>query len=371
MKSPLLLVFLFICSLYSVSAQNISISAEEKPPGSADTVFRLENGALSVSENQLLFGEREFYNPHSWAASTDGHKISILLRERQFIYKLFDSNGILYFDQDLEFFNLEDETAKNYQFDDGRSVLRDNVANFTFYSSQGDQLFSISNSSQSSEGERQSELASDKGGNTIVLYNPVINYGSSTGSRASLVTKERELRTFFRDREREINKVEVTPSGTFISVIIKPASGSDEYSVLLFDRFGNRLFELTTEEDLIGTTLHNQTQYLTIYSSRRVQVYDIKNSERIGSASSTSSILFADYDPGTQTVIALGGNMENLRIRDPEITAVSISKREIARQEVPFTISALNLDRLTMSVAGTNSYTISGLNQDLLVEVAF
>lgn len=371
MKSLLLSAIFFICSFQSISAQNISVSVGEGSSGATGSVFPLENGLLSVSANQVVLGESEFYMPFSWSVSPEGRKVSFLIKETQFTYKLFDSNGTSYFEKELEFFNLRDETAKNYQFDNGSSVLRDNVANFSFYSSEGEQLFSISNSSQSTEGEMQSELASDRSGKTIVLYNPVINYGSSTGSRASLVTKERELNTFFRDREREISKVEVTPSGTYISIIAKPAAGSDQYGVSIYDRFGNTIFELETDEEVKGAEITENADYVTIYSSGRMQVYEITDGERIGSASSRNSIIHAIYDPAENMIVAFGGSVNGYRVTNPSITAVHIGQRQIESEEINNRLSTMDADKIRIKKDGSQEYVIHHLDRSVRVNTSF
>ena len=371
MKSLFLTAILFTCGFSTVFSQNISISVGEEPSGSSDAVFQLEDGELSVSLNQVSLGEREFYRPHSWSVSPNGHKVSFLLKEGDFTYKLFDSNGSSYFEKELQFFNLQDETAKNYLFDDGRSVLRDNVANFSFYSSAGEQLYSISNSSQSTAGEKESELASDEGGNTVVLYNPVINYGSTTGSRASVVTKEQGLHTFFRDREREISNVDVTSNGAFISMILKPAAGNGEYSACLFDRFGNKLFEISTEEELKGMEITRNADFATLYSSGRMQVYRITDGERIGSASSRNSIIHAMYDTQENMIVALGGSVNGYRVTNPSVTVVHIGQRQIASEEINNQLNTLSSDDIRLVKEGSQHYKVQNLDRSVQIRTSF
>lgn len=373
MKSLYLTAILILFGLYSVTAQSITISLGEEPvgPSGAGASFPVESGVLSVSGNQIALGEKEFYRPQSWSVSPDSRKISFLVREDGFIYKLFDSDGSPYFEKELEFFDIRDETAKNYQFDDGTSVLRDNVANFSFLSSEGEQLFSISNSSQSTEGERESELASDKYGKTVVLYNPVINYGNTTGSRASVISKKRELSTFFRDREREIRFVEVTSGGSYITIIVTPAPGSNAFSALIFDRYGNKLSEIATEEELKGIELSENADFATLYSSGRMQVYRTGNGERVASASSRSSVLHATYDPEENLIIALGGTLNGLRITNPSITVVNVGQRQISSEEIDGTLYALKGEEIRLIKEGNQQYGIQNLNRSVRINTSF
>ena len=371
MKSLVLSAILFTCGFSATMAQNISISVGEEPSGSSGTVFPLEDGELSVSANQMSLGEREFYMPYSWSVSPENRKISFLLKESQVIYQVLDSDGSSYFEKKLEFFNIRDETAKNYQFDDGSSILRDNVANFSFYSPKGEQLFSISNSSQSTEGERESELATDNSGKTIVLYNPVINYGNATGSRASFVTSERELYTFFRDREREISRLDVSSSGTFICIIVKPAAGSGEYSALIFDKFGNKLFDLNTDEELTGLELTADAKFVTLYSSGRMQVYRLNDAERIGSASSRNSIIYAMYDPNEDLIIALGGNINGYSVTNASVTVVHIGQRQIASEVINSNLHALNGDDIRLVKEDHQHYKVLHLDRSIQIRTSF
>lgn len=371
MKSLYLTAILFLCISFSVLAQNISVTVGDEPNGLSGAVFPIQDGILSVSANKVSLGENEFYSPHSWSVSPDNRKISFLVKGNVFEYQLFDSDGSAYFKKDLEFFDLQDETAKNYQFDDGRTVLRDNVANFSFYSSGGDQLYSISNSSQSSEGERESELASDDYGRTVVLFNPVINYGNTTGSRASFVSKNREINTFFRDREREISRVEVTPDGAYIMVIVKPAQGSDQFTALIFDRFGSKLSEINTDEELKGVELTDNADYVTLFSSGRMQVYRLGNNERIGSASSRNSILHATYDPEENMIIAMGGTLNGYSISNPSVTVVHIGQREIASEEISGSLHALSGEKIRLVKEGRQQYEVENLNRTVQISTSF
>lgn len=371
MKSLYLTVILFVCISFSVIGQNISVIVGDEPNGLSGAVFPIQDGVLSVSANKVSLGEDEFYSPHSWSVSPDNRKISFLVKGNVFEYQLFDSDGSAYFKKDLEFFDLQDETAKNYQFDDGRSVLRDNVANFSFYSPSGKQLYSISNSTQSTGGERASELVSDKNGKTVVLYNPVVNYGNVTGSRASVISKDRTLNTFFRDREREIRSVQVTPSGTYISVIVEPASDSNEYTALIYDRFGNKISEITTEEELKGIELNDNGDFVTLFSSGRMQVYRLEDLERIGSASSRSSILHATYDPEENMIVAMGGTVDGYRIMNPSITAVHIGQRIIASEKIDESLYIINSTKIRLKKEDNQQYSVHNLNRSVRINTTF
>lgn len=367
MKFLFAVLFLF-CYSTSLFSQTINIESGPGQNSYSANTFTAGDNTVTISENQFVLGSVQTANPAAWSFSGSNRKVSFLQRSNGTNLLSYNSNGDLLIDQNLEFFSASDNTINVYQFDNGRVVLRDNVANFSFLNAKGETGYQVSNSSGSTDGERESQLASNPSGSTIVLYNPVIAYGSETGSRAQLVYGDQDTEPFFSSREEEVKNVRVSESGAFITIVSVGAGGS---TVTLYDRFGSELFQITSDEDLTGATLNQNATHLTIYSSGRVQVYEVPSGERLGSASSRSSILFAGYDPEAQTIIALGGSQNGLRIEEPEITAVNISQREIAREDVPFSISTLDLNRLSISTTGSNSYEILGLNRRFFVDVAF
>lgn len=354
----------FFCFTSHLFSQNIDIESPANQGSYSANTFPANGGTITVTGSRFVLGSTTVTNPVAWSFSSLNQKASFLQRSNGIKLTSYNSEGKMLAQRNMEFFKPSDNTLNAYQFDSGKIVLRDNVANFTFLNPKAETAYSVSNSSGSMDGERESQLASDPSGNTIVLYNPVISFGSETGSRAQIVYGDRNTEVFFNSRTEEIQSLRVSNDGSFITIL------TDGNNVSIFDRFGNDIFQVESDEDLIGATLHEGASHVTIYSSGRVQVYEIPGGNRLGSASSRSSIIFAGYDPENQTIIALGGTQNGMVINEPEVTAVSISEREIARQNVPFSISTLSPDRLNISKSGSQ-YIINGLNRRVLVEVSF
>jgi hypothetical protein len=347
-------------------AQQLSISAYSEHSGYTQNQFPLAGGYVSSDRGYYTVADEGFFNPAAWAISPGGALASFLESSRgELMLKRVDGRGNLLKEAVLEFFNSEDETLHVYPFDDGRVVTRDNVANFTFFDPAGRVLYSISNSSQSSEGERESQLASDRNGRTIVLYNPVINYGSSRGSQARVVFGEEDHHLFFNDREEEIREVRVTSTGAFISILTNAGSA------YLYDRFGNEVRQFDFEDDLSGLNLSAEGDYLTAYTRGRVQVYNVLTGERIGSTSSRSPVLFADYIAEDDTIIILGGDIQDKNITDPMVTAVHISRRQIVREEANQSLSWMGREKLSLNRDGVGDYRIDGLNRSLVIRASF
>ena len=363
----LLTLILVISYCPVLLAQTISIQSQEGQQDYNSNTFSAGEETITIDGSQFIVGDQTIINPLAWSVSDSNQKAAFMTNNNRISLKSYNSKGKLLLEQALEFFEPTDNTLNVYQFDSGRIILRDNVANFTFLNPKGETSYSVSNSSGSREGELESRLASDPSGTTIVLYNPVISYGSQTGSRAQLIYGDRDVKEFYRSQTEEIKQVRVGEKGSYITVV---TTGSGKDRAIIYDRFGNQIYQIESDEDLVGATLDENASHLTIYSGGRVQVYQIPGGNRLGSASSRSSILFAGYDPVNQTILALGGNMKGLDVLNPEITAVSIAQRKIVREEVPFPISTIDVNRIEISKNNAR-YVISGLNRELFIDVRF
>lgn len=362
------LLFIIIISSISVRAQTVTVTPVQYHVNYGQNTFPINNGSLSIRNNSLQIGDITVDQPSSWAMSNQGKKISFLMNRGSLYLMNLDASGNTIVDHSLEFFDSTDQTLNVYSFNDGRSIIRDNVANFTFLDAAGEILFSYSNSSQSVDGERESQLSSDSNGRTVVLYNPVIAYGNNTGSRANIVYGEENSYEIFRDPQKEIRQLMVSSDGAYITILAGNNSGSE---VLLFDRFGNELYQYQTDEDLKGVSLSSDANYITKYTSGRVQVYNVHTGESMGSSSSRSPILYATFIPQNEILLALGGSFSDRNITDPTITAVHLGLREIHRNEIDLNLSSLDQNNIRIVRTGARSYSLTGLNKTLNLQTNF
>lgn len=370
MKFTFFLSILLAISL-PVFSQTVNVSTETAYSGNNEGVFPVQGGTIRVSGGQLLLAETAVSNLLAWSVSPRGEKVGVLEGGATPTLLRMESSGESISHSELEFSDPQDETLSVYQFDDGRSVVRDNVANFSFYDAKGDIKYSMSNSAQSPDGERPSEMASDPAGRTVVLYNPVIAYGGNTGSRARLVYGEEDDEIFFEDREREIRSVRISNDGAFITLVAAGGSGSVG---AVYDRFGNQITEIPHDELLTGAELTDDREFLVLHTSRRVQVYRLLTGERIASASTGSSIITAQYLPEDEIIIALCGSAGGSgEISGPSVTAVHVGARQIATSDI--INQGLSLINGTIDVdvqrKRSGEYRITGLNQPLDVETIF
>tara|TARA_R100001143_G_C3361275_1_gene136287 strand:+ start:1227 stop:2330 length:1104 start_codon:yes stop_codon:yes gene_type:complete len=364
----LTLIFLFLFNGLSLYAQTIAVTPVQEHVNYSQNSFPINNSTLTIAPNSVQIGDVSIDQPITWAKSHDGNKISFLLNRGILDLMNVDADGNQIVDQSLEVFDPTDQTLKVYSFNDGRSIIRDNVANFTFFDANGELVYSYSNSSQSVDGERESELSSDSNGRTVVIFNPVIAYGNQTGSRASIIYGEENSYEFFRDAQREIRQVNVSGDGAFITIVAANNSGSQ---LFLFDRFGNELYQYQTDDELLGASLTSDANFITMFSSGRVRVFNVGTGESMGSASSRSSILYAAFIPQDETVLALGGSLAGRNISNPTLTAVHLGLRQITREDINLSLSTLNQDNIRINRMGEGRYSLTGLNKTLTVQTSY
>ncbi len=362
------LLFLLMFGAISIHAQSITVSPHSQHSNNNQNSFPLHNSSLVVGPNSMQVGDTSIDHPRSWAKSSQGKKVSFLMNRGDLYLLNVDASGEKIAENILEFFDPTDQTLNVYSFDDGRTIVRDNVANFTFFDSAGNLLYSYSNSTQSSDGERESQLSADSNGRTVVLYNPAIAFGSTTGSRANIVYGEENSREIFRDSEREIRQLIVSDDGSYITIL---AVNSDGSHLNLYDRFGNELYQYQTGDDLLGVSLSSNADYITKYSSGRVQVFDLQTGESIGNASSRSTIFYASYVPEDETVLALGGSLTGRNISNPTVTAVHLGLRQITRSDINVQLSTIDRNMIRLIRQGESNYRVVGLNRDLILQTSF
>lgn len=371
MKYPqLVLTFLlFLILSTSLHARQLTVQAVSEHSSNSQNQYPLDGGILESDRGYFTIGESGVFNPESWSISHQNQKTGFLETRDQSVYlTIFETSGNKIVDQQLDFFDASDETLKLYLFDDGRSVTRDNVANFTFFDPDGELIYSVSNGSQSSEGERESELAADASGRTVVLYNPLINYGDSRGSRAKVVYSESDQHVFFRDESSQILQVKVSESGSYITLLT--GNGSN-YEVYIFDRFGNELNKFSFDDDQKGVSLSDDARFVTVYSGGRTQVLDALSGDRVGSTSSRSPVIYSRYFEGDDVILVFGGVQQANRIDSPTISAINIGERQILRENINESLSVYDFERLGITRLQGNSYRIDGLNRSLRVQADF
>jgi hypothetical protein len=261
----------------------------------------------------------------------------------------------------------DDPSFKVYPLVNGGYLVRENIANFLIVDSFGSVKKSISNSTQSEEGESMSELAMDPFGKTVVVYNPKVNMNGKTGSRAKFVdSKTNPVDVFYSD-DRMLSNVFVSTNGEFVAFVSSKSGTDDE--VRISDRFGNILNTISFDQEVKGVSFSENGWYITIYSGGRMAAYEVRSAKRMGSSSvRNTSIQFATYIPEDNTILALSGKGTS-RLSDLEIRAINVSARKVATEDMGGTLESWGKAELNRTAKGR--YTINGFSKVLSVSASF
>lgn len=356
-----------------LSAQSISVQVDQQHSSNNQSTFPIKGGVFVKTDSQIRIegntGNAEYRTPIYSNVSQNGIKIGVIIFDGKLMKRTVDHTGLELSATELEFFESSDQTISLHQLASGKSIARDNVANFTFFDADGAQVYSVSNSAQSQDGEQVSELATNTLGSTVVLYNPEIRRGGRSGSRAQLIYGEENTEVFLDERERIITFLDVTDSGSYITAITRSSNTDDQLTI--FDRFGNEIYQMNLDMEVKGVMLCEKAEYVTVYSQSRVQVYNILTGERLGSSTSRSSIVKATYFPEDEVVLLFNGNERNGAINNAGVTAVHLGLRQIARNDINTSLSVLDMKNLKIEREGVNSYTVKGINRPVNFTVFF
>ncbi len=261
-----------------------------------------------------------------------------------------------------------DESLKIYAALNGSFIIRENIANFLFYDSKGEIKQTISNSSQSTEGESISEFAADPAMKTKVLYNPKIVRDGEEDSRARIIESDYTTNDFFYSSDRAIRSVKVTSDGQFIGVI-SYGSGDDQLS--LFDRFGNELNTISFDQAVMDFEISSNGRFVALRSNGRVGVYDILSGERVGSTSFRSRLQFATYVPEDHTIVAITAERSGNTLSDIEFHAINTELRSIERKEYNGRLGFHDKVPVTLQRNNANEYVLNGFNNPVELSINF
>lgn len=359
---PLTMLTFILLSASNVSAQQLSVDVQQ--PDTRSGVFETPNSSFSISEGGPEFGGIALQGSTVWSVSSQLNRLTVLEKGERVTIRQFDDSGNQLYSEELPYADPDDATLKIYTFPDGRTVLRESVAYFTFLTPSGTTRYALSNSSQSLSGERESELASDLHGITTVLYNPAISFGQTTGSRAVLVFGEDDTKEFYRNQDHIISFLKTDPKGKFILLVAQNGSASE---VRYFDRFGNSLFSVPSDEIITGARVTENGKYLTIYTSAMIQVYNVESGERVGSASVQQPVLYATYNEDKNIMIALGGTLEGIRVSNPSVMVVDIERRAIETENIEGNLYTLDLSRVNLKGTDGGPFQLAGFRENIRI----
>jgi hypothetical protein len=352
--------------------QSLHLSVTEQTADNKRTTFTLGNSKVTFGSQSVRFLDSDTeQNYDAVGVSPDNTIISTLTWDGQEgEIALYNSRG-----EKLNAFStisLADETSFGlYVFNNGNTLLRDKIANFTFYDSFGEIVTSMSSSSQSTEGEAISEVARSATGNTTVIYNPKIKRDGELGSKAQVRTGTKEFEDIFFSRDRYLKNVTISKDGSLIAAVTAKQGTDDR--VLIMDNYGNELNTISVEEDLKGVRFTDDLENITIYSGGRVMVHNTISGESLGATSFRSPVITADYFAADNLIIALTGNYSerSATLRSIEFRAINLQQRSIASKQFSGVLGLNDTIELRLVRDSSNSYMLNGANKRVIIRANF
>ena len=365
-----ILVFFLLPSM--LLGQSLNVSVAEHTAGNDVSTFTLGNSNIVFGSQSIRFLDSDTEQTYDVVGvSPDNTVISTLTWDGQEgTISIYSPEG-----KKLNAFStisLADETSFGlYPFNNGNTLLRDKIANFTFYDSFGDIVTSMSSSSQSTGGEAISEVVRSAAGNTVVIYNPKIKRNSELGSKAQVRTGTKSFEDIFFSSDRYLKNVTISKDGSLIA-LISAKQGTDD-RVLILDQYGHELNTISAEEDLKDVRFTDDLEHITIYSGGRVMVYNTLSGESLGATSVRSPVIAADYFPVDNLILALTGNYSerSKTLNNVEFRAINLEQRSIASKQFPGALGLNTAIEPRLVRSSGNSYMLIGANKNILIRPNF
>lgn len=266
-------------------------------------------------------------------------------------------------------FDVTDPSLKIYVLNNGRYMIRSDIAHFDLYGVDGSLLTTVNNGSGSLKGETISKLATDKHNRTILIYNPHIDQAGYVESRIQrLDMASGQLKTIYDRNDGAINHLRLSADGMYVSVI----SGTH---VRVMDVFGNMIksFDLSNKVD--GSSISRNDRYITCWYGNSIVVYNLLSGKDIGSTTLRGySILYAGYIPGDHLIVGVSGylNPNSNAVHHMQIDGIDLKRRKIAKGSLHQTLFwHKKLFPLNFTRESDGHYRLSGLSEPLAVKTEF
>lgn len=374
------LVFALSFSALQVQAQNIEIRALKG--GHSDSyLFRepyLENHSpvlVSLNRHSVDFRNTllKVDNVKSYGISPD-HTMFGIISFKAGSLNLFtvEAPGKQLIKIKATGYEQDDSSLRIYALNDGRTIVRNNVAHFDLYNQNGKLLNAISNISGSSGGEAISKLAMSPDGTFILAYNPKIISKNSVQSRIQKINPVNgTIHSFYYNDSMEIKNLRISQDGQFAVATLNRGGRSE---VIMFDRFGNEIRKFTFHYVPDAVVLAKDDKYVTITHKNQLSVYNILNGHRAGGAYLRSYLFYGTYIPQDRMVLGFAGDYhsESGSINKIKIYGVDLRTRKLGNGEFSGT---LKWDKenfnLKVSRLRRHHYEVKGLSSPLILTPNF
>lgn len=353
--------------------QSLDLSVSSPTKNNSTSTFMLESGEVSIRSNGIRFlSTGNTLTGYVSLGVAPDHSIVSVLNPKG------DSGQIVVLNSRGDTLNAfstgmmsrEDPSLAVYPFNNGSVLFQDNIANFTLYNTLGDLAYSLSSSSQTKGGEAISQVAGSPDGKTLVVYNPKIKRGDRMGSKAQVKMTGGNFKNIFRSPDRYIKDLSVSDDGNMVTVITAKEGTDDK--VIIMDKYGNTLNTISTDEDLIGTSLSVDNEYISLYSGGRVMAYSIEG-ERQGATSFRSPVFIADYFPEDNLILALTGSYseDSGVLTNVEFRAVDLKRREITSEELGSSLGFSDAISTKFIRLSSGKYRLEGSSKSVTIRARF
>ncbi|WP_138430225.1 hypothetical protein [Fodinibius saliphilus] len=264
-----------------------------------------------------------------------------------------------------------DPSIAVYPADNGDVLLRDNIANFTFYGRSGNISDNMSSSSQSKQGEQISEVAISNDQKTMIIYSPKIKRDNNFASQVKLKMANGRFRDIHYSSDRYIKSLELSDDGNVMAVITAK-QGSDDQAIIM-DRFGNELNTITTDKNLIGASFSADHEFITLYSGGRVMVHNVLSGESLGATSFRSPVFLADYFAEDNLILAVTGNYTTTAgvLSNVEFRGINLKKRSITTEEFGSSVGFLKASDASIERLSADNYQLNGGSKRVRIKADF
>ncbi len=379
-------LFISVTTFGMKAAQAQSVQVEEIPgPGSTDKVMLLKGAAFSADDfwvtkfeqPNLTLAEFDitYRNVLSFSTSPEGLHLAVLYEKEEGVFSvdIINRDGEVAFRKSaLDNIEFGDQSLKLYLLNNGRFIIRDNIAGFRGFDPSGRFSFEVFNASASEEGEAVSELAAAGNGDRMYVYNPRIIREGRNESRIQLLYDNDLQGVAWYSQEETIQTAATTSDGKFLYIASENSSGN--VTVRKFNDEGEKVAELSAENENVSVKFQPEDDVVIFYADRTAQVYRVDSGERLANAflRGNVNIVVAHYDEADNVVVTLTGsrNRQTRAIQPSGIHIVDLTARAlISTDSVPSQLNYFEYQDPTFVRTGANQYMLCGTKNPLNISI--
>ena len=308
-------------------------------------------------------------NPKSWNISPDRSVLAAITATGVEEYE-YPGKALASVSQQTEGGN--DPSLAVYPLNDGKFIMRSNIAHFDLNNSAGQTLSTTSNAFGTKEGEAISDLLMSPTGMLAYLINPKIKKGNSVESRVQrwdLVSGSTSA--IFYGNGPIIN-VKVSKDGALLAIENEVHGHS---VITIMDGFGNEIRKHSFKEKLNGFSLSGQgaDRYLTVWKGNLIRTFNVLSGKRIVYTSFQGpQVEQASYESHDHNLVGVALTSQGETIHKFKVFVVNMLKRKIATQDYDGSL-LWDPSHLPLKInrEGMGQYVVTGISTPLKIAAHF